>query len=131
MPPNRQAHTPATYRRYRTRLTYARENRRQPTEAEKLLWEALRNHRLGGYKFRRQHIIGIHIVDFICIQWSLIVEVDGEIHNQGENPQLDKSREADLRAAGYELLRFTNDEVINNLDLVCITILRRLRGFAE
>ncbi|RYY88561.1 MAG: endonuclease domain-containing protein [Chitinophagaceae bacterium] len=119
-------HTSA--RKFRNRLGFARENRKNPTVAEKILWEELRSKRLGGFKFRRQHIIGVHIVDFVCLTRNLIVEVDGEIHNTGENPELDRSRTKDLEAAGFEVIRFTNDEVLTDIERVCYKILRRLNG---
>lgn len=117
----------AARRKYRNRLAFARENRRHPTEAERVLWDALRNRRLGGFKFRRQHIIGVYIVDFVCLSRTLIVEVDGEIHNQGENPELDRDRQEKLQAKGFEILRFTNDEVLNDTERVCFSILQHLQ----
>lgn len=117
-------HSP--YRKYRSRLAFARENRKNPTEAEARLWEKLRGRRLGGCKFRRQHVIGIYIVDFVCLRGSLVIEIDGEVHEAGENPQMDRDRTADLQAAGFDVLRFTNEEVLTQTDQVCNRILEQL-----
>ncbi|TCZ68100.1 endonuclease domain-containing protein [Flaviaesturariibacter aridisoli] len=127
-PGRHYAYHHSSYRKYRNRLAFARENRHNPTEAENLLWQELRGRHLGGYKFRRQHVIGIYIVDFVCLQRALVVEIDGEVHDEGENPQRDKDRTADLEAAGFEVIRFTNDEVINQTEWVCFRILNRLKG---
>ncbi|RYY64248.1 MAG: endonuclease domain-containing protein [Chitinophagaceae bacterium] len=127
-PGRHYAYHHSSYRKYRNRLDFAKENRKHPTEAENVIWQAVRGRQLGGYKFRRQHIIGDYIVDFVCLQRSLIVEIDGDIHQDGENPQLDKDRTADLRAAGFDIIRFTNDEVLQQTEWVCFRILNRLNG---
>jgi len=91
-------------------------HRKQPTIAEKLLWNALRGRRLVGLKFRRQHPLGPYIVDFCCPERHLIVEVDGEVHaNQRD---YDDARTAHLAAHGYQILRVDNDDVFDHLDAV-------------
>lgn len=93
----------------------ARENRKNSTEAEDLLWQAVRNHQLG-YKIRRQHYIDRFIVDFVCLSKKLVIEVDGEIHlNQKE---YDESRTYELEQFGFKVIRFKNEEVLNNIDTV-------------
>lgn len=94
----------------------ARTLRKQATPAEKFLWHRLRNKQLNGLKFRRQHPIGRYVVDFYCAELRLIVEVDGEIHkNQYDQDQF---REDWLKAKGYFVVRFTNQQVINEIESV-------------
>tara|TARA_R110002073_G_scaffold148335_3_gene301422 strand:- start:18483 stop:21596 length:3114 start_codon:yes stop_codon:yes gene_type:complete len=102
---------------------YAEEMRNQPTEAETLLWNVLSGKKLDGYKFRRQHIIGSYIADFICLKKGLIVEIDGLIHQLPENKATDEERTKWLNQQGYNVVRFTNDEVLSNLD----DVLERLK----
>ena len=98
--------------------------RQNPTQAESLLWQHLRKKRLGGHKFRRQHIIQTFIVDFCCPTAKLIIEVDGGVH-QGQ-VEYDRVREDHLRAAGYRVLRFKNEEIFNDLQHVLNIILDNL-----
>jgi len=90
--------------------------RKEITIAEKLLWNKLRNKQLEGLKFRRQHPIDIFIADFYCHEKKLIVEVDGEIHKYQK--EYDEGRTSELEAYGVTVIRFTNDEVINNIKQV-------------
>jgi leucyl-tRNA synthetase len=100
-------------------VTNARENRKNPTEYEDLLWQEIRNQKLGS-KFRRQHYIGNFIVDFICLEKGLIIEVDGEIHDSQK--EQDEGRTYELEQLGYKLVRFRNEELKNNLKNVLQTI---------
>nr|WP_262494682.1 vitamin B12 dependent-methionine synthase activation domain-containing protein [Flavobacterium davisii] len=93
----------------------AKEMRNQPTDAENMLWKVLSNKGIDGFKFRRQHIIGQYIVDFVCLEKNLIVEVDGAIHNLQEQIERDKLRTEWLESKGFEVIRFTNKEVLANL----------------
>ena len=93
----------------------AKELRANMTEAEKALWARLKNKQLG-VRFKSQHPIDIFIADFYCHQAKLVVEVDGEIHQQQK--QYDEGRTADLERFGIRVLRFTNKEVLNQLDAV-------------
>src|SRR5258705_6487273 len=102
---------------------FSRENRKKSTEAEELLWERVRDSKLG-YKIRRQHAIGPFIADFICLERKLVIEVDGGIHL--EQKEYDETRTAILAKADYRLIRFTNDEVINKIDWVCDEIKKAL-----
>ena len=95
----------------------AQEHKKHPTEAERSLWETLRAKKMG-YRFRRQHIIGDFIVDFICIPLNLIIEVDGKYHSTPKQQEADYLRDSLLNQAGYTILRFTNEEVIGNIDHV-------------
>ena len=87
--------------------------RNNPTEAEAALWEMLRGKNLDT-KFRRQHIIGDYIVDFVCLDKQLAVEVDGGYHNDPEQRELDRQRTNFLQSKGFGVLRFTNEEVLYN-----------------
>ncbi len=97
---------------------FAKQMRNQPTEAEELLWNVLNSKKLEGYKFRKQHIIGNFITNFICIKANLIIEIDGLIHQLPENIESDAQRTEWLEEEGYRVIRFTNEEVLSNLDLV-------------
>jgi very-short-patch-repair endonuclease len=99
-------------------IAYARTMREEPTPAEAILWEALRGRRLGGLKFRRQHPINAYILDFWCPECRLVVELDGAIHEQQDQREHDKMRQRHLEAYGYTVLRFSNEEVLNNLPRV-------------
>jgi very-short-patch-repair endonuclease len=101
--------------------TRARELRQQATPAEKTLWEELRNRRLGGLKFRRQHPLGPFIVDFYCPEHRLVIEIDGDIHDFQEEE--DNARTRRLEDFNYRLIRFWNQEVEQNLQGVLKTIL--------
>ncbi|RSK46279.1 phosphoribosylformylglycinamidine synthase subunit PurQ [Hymenobacter perfusus] len=92
--------------------------RREPTPAEDVLWQALRNRQLDDAKFRRQHAIGKFIVDFICTQHNLIVEVDGEVHDEAGQAEYDSGRTYELEGVGYHVLRFTNGQVLHQLPTV-------------
>lgn len=94
---------------------YGRENRKDPTEAEDILWQRLRNNKLGA-KVRRQHAIQGYIVDFAILEVKLVVEVDGEYHNEEEQRLYDEARTNFLNELEIDLIRFSNDEVINNTD---------------
>lgn len=96
-------------------LEKAKEMRNHPTWAEQILWEALRNNQVW-VKFRQQHIIDRFIVDFCCLSASLIIEIDGSVHD--DQVEADLERTEILESYWYKVIRFTNDEVINSLDKV-------------
>ena len=87
--------------------------RKETTPAEELLWRELRGQKLAGLKFRRQHPVGRFIVDFYSSASHLVVELDGGIHNN--NRDQDESRSELLRSYGYKVLRFQNDQVLNEI----------------
>ena len=95
---------------------YARDMRKNPTEAEKVAWSVLCDEQTG-YKFRRQHIIGDYIVDFVCFEKMLIVEIDGEYHNDWEQQVDDASRTEWLAIKGFRVIRYTNAQVIASPDM--------------
>lgn len=103
----------------------ARTLRRNDTEPEFRLWSDLRGRRLGGYKFSRQIPLGPYIVDLVCREKKLVVEIDGTQHAES---QADQSRTNWLNASGYSVLRFWNDEVLKERRAVLETILGVLEG---
>jgi len=104
----------------------AKDLRSNLTPAEQGLWKHLRHRQLEGLKFRRQCPIGKFIVDFVCLEKKLIVEVDGIQHS--ENKEYDYQREEWLEQEGYTVLRFWNNEVQNNLDGVLEEIRKHVVG---
>ena len=103
----------------------AKEMRNNMTDAEKLLWEALGAKNTGD-KFRRQHVIGDFIADFVCLPKRLIIEVDGGYHNDDTQQSLDEQRTKILNHLGFTVIRFTNEEVLGNLDGVVNQIEEKL-----
>jgi len=100
---------------------YAKDNRKKDTEAEDMLWQQLRNHQLG-YKVRRQHVIEEFIIDFAFLNEQVLIEVDGEYHNDEEQKQYDEIRTSFLNDLGYELIRFSNNEVEHQIEEVIAKI---------
>jgi very-short-patch-repair endonuclease len=103
----------------------ARRLRGDQTPSETRLWEALRGSRFEGWKWRRQVPVGPFIVDFLCLEAAVAVELDGGIH--AERVEYDARRDAYLRARGLQMLRFWNSEVSTDFDGVCWTILSACR----
>lgn len=97
-------------------LQRARELRKSQTDAEKILWRHLRNRNLQGYKFRRQYPIGNYIIDFACISLKLAIEIDGSQHLQ--NQEYDSRRTRYLNRQGFEVIRFWNNDVFNDIDSI-------------
>jgi very-short-patch-repair endonuclease len=98
----------------------AKELRQTMTPAEQILWEHLRDRRLSGLKFRRQHPIGSCIVDFFCAAARLVIEIDGGIHRQ--QVEADTLRSQELEEQSYQILRFTNEQIETELEKVLSTI---------
>jgi very-short-patch-repair endonuclease len=103
---------------------FAKALRKSMTDAERLLWRYLRNRELGGWKFRRQYPVGHFIVDFICLEKNIVIEVDGGQHD--ENKELDLQRSAYLNRVGYRVLRFWNNEVLQETEAVLSSIFAKL-----
>ena len=101
--------------------------RRNPTEPEKRLWRHLSNGQLEGQKFRRQSVIGRFIADFLCPQKALIVEVDGDTHDEAK----DRLRDDILVGRGFHVVRVTNGDVMTNVDGVLTQILLALNAAAD
>ena len=109
---------------------FARENRRNATDAESILWNSLRASQCG-VRFRRQHIIGDYIADFVCLSKQLVVEVDGAYHNRLSQTVSDEQRSCELRRLGFRVLRFTNEEIIADIDKVMDKIKGELQSDAS
>ena len=105
--------------------------RRNETIAEKLLWEKLRNNQLEGLKFRRQHPVNIYIADFYCHKFKLIIELDGDYHDQEEQKQKDEVRTEVLRLNDLKIIRFKNEEVEQDINQVLITIKNKIEQLKE
>ncbi|GAA4338882.1 endonuclease domain-containing protein [Flaviaesturariibacter amylovorans] len=112
---------------YRWVAGFAKEHRRSPTPAEKVLWDSLRNRQLAGFKFRRQHVIDRYVVDFVCLESKLVVEADGPVHDRPEQQEWDLLRTEKLRQLDFEVLRFPNEAILCSLSSVLETIRQHLR----
>ena len=104
----------------------ARNLRKNSTEQEKTVWNLLRNSQIKHYKFKRQQPIGNYIVDFICKEKMLIIEIDGGQHNEGVNIESDTIRTKYLESRGFKVLRFWNCDIDNNIQGVYEKILEYL-----
>ena len=103
---------------------FAKQNRREMTLAEQVMWQYLRT--LQGFHFRRQHPIGDYIADFICLKKNLVIEIDGGYHTQHEQQLNDESRTAKLEQLGYSVIRFSNEAVLYDIQNVMQTIESKL-----
>jgi very-short-patch-repair endonuclease len=101
----------------------AREMRANPTSAERRLWSMLRDRRMPSFKFKRQHVIAPYIVDFACLERFLIIEADGGQHAESVS---DERRDAYLRSKGFRVLRFWNNDVLENpsgvFEMICAAL---------
>ena len=97
---------------------FAKQNRKNATEAEDKLWQEVRNRKIDGFKFRRQHPIAGFIPDFVCLEQKLIIEIDGEYLNTKDQQQYDIARTEWLKEHNYSFLRFTNEQVLNEMPVV-------------
>ena len=103
-------------------LTFARELRHEQTDAEQKMWSLLRDRRLSGFKFRRQHPIEGYIVDFFCMRAKLVVEFDGGQHSEPAQLKYDERRTQRLSELGIRVLRFWDCDVLRDTDVVLETI---------
>lgn len=104
----------------------ARILRKNQTAQEQKIWNLLRNRQFFNYKFRRQYIIGNYIVDFVCREKKLIIEIDGGQHNEISNINYDNERTKFLEQQGYKVIRFWNNDIDKNLEGVYRTIMKFL-----
>lgn len=109
----------------------ARLMRKNLTAAESILWQRLRRKQVGGLRFRRQHPIGRFIVDFYCAEARLVIEVDGEIHDEPGHTESDEDRQRFLQALGLRVLRFRNAQVTRETDAVVAVIAEHLLGRSD
>ena len=111
---------------YLSQLKYpAKINRRNPTEAEELLWKKVLSHKKTGYKFTRQKPVGRFILDFYCSELSLAIEVDGGYHK--DRIYYDKARDEFLKQIGIKTIRFSNSEIIKDIESVKLKIRLQLK----
>ena len=120
------AYKTASPDRYGLLKGYARENRRNQTLAETFLWDNIRDEALG-VKFLRQHIIGDYIVDFFARSEGLVIEVDGAYHAERQQKEDDEARTEFLQRMGYNVLRFTNEQVLYNID----DVIQQIKNYFE
>jgi len=99
-----------------------RELRKNQTDVETRLWHRLRNKQMGGFRFRRQHLLGPYIIDFYCHEARLAIELDGGQHGEAEKGLYDRERTRFLEVRGIRVLRFWNNEVFHGLEGVLETI---------
>ena len=105
-------------------LNFARNLRQNLTNAECLLWSRLRRRQLSGFKFRRQHMIGSYICDFVCIEMRVVIELDGS--QNLDQASYDANRDRFSRLQGYRVLRFWNGDVMNQTESIMETIVAAL-----
>ena len=115
----------------RDTLTRAAQLRSRLTESERLLWERLRNNQISGYKFRRQHPIASYVADFYCHKAKLVIEVDEIYHEQGRQRMSDGLRTKELEFLGLSVLRFSDRQVKENIELVVEAIRTHLPTFSQ
>ena len=108
-------------------IKFAKAMRHQPTNAEAVIWTALRGARMQGFKFKRQQPIGAYIVDFVCFECGLVVEIDGGQH--ADDVSEDQARSNWLQSQGFRVLRYWNNEVVDRRDDVLESIIRALREY--
>ncbi|MCA9860459.1 MAG: endonuclease domain-containing protein [Thermomicrobiales bacterium] len=106
----------------------ARNLRASQTPAERVLWQALRGRQLDGFKFRRQYPVGNSVLDFVCVERKLVVELDGAHHSLDEYVRYDQARTEHLEQYGYSVVRFSNAAVLTDLDMVVEQIRSELAG---
>ncbi|MDD3190858.1 MAG: endonuclease domain-containing protein [Candidatus Pacebacteria bacterium] len=99
-----------------TKIKQARSLRVRQTSAERIMWRELRNRQLLGLKFRRQHNIGSYIADFYCEELGLVIEIDGDAHGYEKKYERDIIREEFLKNRNFEIIRYTNNDVYDNLE---------------
>ncbi|NVK85335.1 MAG: DUF559 domain-containing protein, partial [Cytophagia bacterium] len=126
--PSFQTADPKSYTKLKE---FASELRKNETEAERILWANLRDGQIDGFKFRRQHIIGNYIADFVCLPLKLIIEIDGSVHQLPDVKDNDEFRTEWLESQGFRVIRFTNREVVSQLDRTKLMITNELWQIVE
>ena len=118
------------YAASRNTFKMAHSLRKDMTDAEKILWKRLKDKRIFKVKFRRQHPVDIFVLDFYCHELKLAIEVDGEIHLNAEVREYDEGRTYELEKFGIKILRYTNEQIFENLDEVLVSILNIINDIA-
>jgi very-short-patch-repair endonuclease len=111
-----------------SQLKFSRKLRREESEAERNLWSRLRNHQIHGAKFRRQETLGDYIVDFVSFEKKLIIEIDGGQHNEAGIRKRDEVRTSWLESNGFKVIRFWDNDVLENIDGVLEIIQLKLKS---
>lgn len=111
-------------------LELCRNLRKKQTNAEGILWQHIRNRKLEGYKFRRQFPIGRYIADFYCNKARLVIEIDGDIHKRADKIEYDKIRQEEIEARNITVIRFSNEDITNCLEIVIGTLTRVLNSLS-
>ena len=109
----------------------ARNLRKNSTIQERRLWNLLKNRQFHNLKFKRQQPIGDYIVDFICKEAKIIIEIDGGQHNEPENIEYDKTRTEYLNTLGYKVIRFWNNEIYENIEGVVLRLREEINPHQE
>ena len=109
----------------------ARNLRKNSTIQERRLWNLLKNRQFHNLKFKRQQPIGDYIVDFICKEAKIIIEIDGGQHNEPENIEYDKTRTEYLNNLGYKVIRFWNNEIYENIEDVVLRLKEEINPHQE
>ena len=109
----------------------ARNLRKNSTIQERRLWNLLKNRQFHNLKFKRQQPIGDYIVDFICKEAKIIIEIDGRQHNEPENIEYDKTRTEYLNTLGYKVIRFWNNEIYENIESVILRLKEEINPHQE
>ena len=99
-----------------SQIEKSRQLRKNMTSQERKLWNIIRERRFFGYRFRRQFPISSYIVDFVCREKRIIIEIDGGQHNEIQNIEYDNKRTEFLKSEGFQVIRFWNNDVDNNMD---------------
>ncbi len=110
---------------YKMLKEFAKKNKQFQTDAESLIWRYIRNNQLG-VKFNRQYIIGDYIVDFVCLEKKLIIEIDGGYHSEYEQIQKDDQRTDKLESMGFNVIRYTNEQLFADIEGVLHKIREQL-----
>ncbi len=122
--------TPMHYSASKTVFQYAEILRKSMTDAEKIVWERLCKNQLR-VRIRRQHPIGKYIADYYCHELKLVIEIDGAIHLLKENKEYDTNRDITLNEFGIQIIRFTNDQVINHIDQIIEEIKNKIKELKQ
>ena len=118
----------ASIDRYTILKEFAHKNRLNMTMAERILWDNIRQNQLG-HKFLRQYIIGDYIADFVALEVGLIIEVDGSYHSEPQQEEDDERRTRKLKTMGFDVIRFTNEDVLYNTNKVIDDIIQKLQEY--
>jgi leucyl-tRNA synthetase len=121
----------STFQEWKNTFEFAKRNRKNLTETEDKMWQLVRNRYIDNYKFRRQHPIAGFIPDFVCLERKLIIEIDGGYHNEEEQIIFDEARENWLKEFGFDIIRFTNEQVLENITNIKKAISERLEELKE